>query len=138
MGSSNHSSRNNDEPISEINVVPLVDIILVVLIIFMISAPMIMKPALPIELPKGKSGEAVKDKSVSILIAQDGFVYIDGNLMNDEALSDFIKVKVAQNPEIMAMISADQSSMHGAVVRIMDMVKSLGVKKFGISIEKQN
>jgi len=137
LGSSNKSNQN-DEAISEINVVPLVDIILVVLIIFMISAPMIMKPALPIELPKGKSGEMLSDKSISILIAQDGATYIDGNLMTEEALSDFIKVKIAQNPEVMAMISADQNSMHGAVVRILDLIKSLGVKKFGISIEKQN
>ena len=137
MGSSNRSNQN-DEAISEINVVPLVDIILVVLIIFMISAPMIMKPALPIELPKGKSGETLNDKNISILISQDGATYIDGNLMTEEALTDFIKVKVAQNPEVMAMISADQNSMHGAVVRIMDLIKSLGIKKFGISIEKQN
>jgi biopolymer transport protein ExbD len=137
LGSSNRSNQN-DESISEINVVPLVDIILVVLIIFMISAPMIMKPALPIELPKGKSGETIQDKSISILISQEGSIYIDGNLMTEEALTDFIKVKVAQNPEIMAMISADQNSQHGAVVKTMDLIKSLGVKKFGISIEKQN
>jgi biopolymer transport protein ExbD len=137
LGSSNRSNQT-EEAISEINVVPLVDIILVVLIIFMISAPIIMKPALPIELPKGKSGESIKDKSVSILISQEGATYIDGNLMSEEALTDYIKVKVAQNPDIMAMISADQNSMHGAVVRVMDLIKSLGVKKFGISIEKQN
>jgi len=137
LGSSNRSNQSEDV-ISEINVVPLVDIILVVLIIFMISAPLIMKPALPIELPKGKSGETIKDKNISILISQDGSTYIDGNLMTEEALTDFVKVKVAQNPDVMAMISADQNSMHGAVVRIMDLIKSLGVKKFGISIEKQN
>ncbi|MCS6837658.1 MAG: biopolymer transporter ExbD, partial [Bdellovibrionaceae bacterium] len=57
---------DSDDVISEINVIPLVDIILVVLIIFMISAPLIMKPAIPIELPKGQSGETIKDKNLAI------------------------------------------------------------------------
>lgn len=128
---------DSDEAISEINVVPLVDIILVVLIIFMITAPMIMKPALPIELPKGASGENLGDKNLTILISQEGGLYLDGKLVNEESLKAGVAEKLLVNPEIMAMISADQNSTHGIVVRVMDMVKTLGVKKFGISIEKQ-
>jgi biopolymer transport protein ExbD len=135
LGSYRQSSQN-DEPIAEINVVPLVDIILVVLIIFMISAPMLMKPALPIELPKGESGEILKDETLAIIVTQEGSLYIDGHLMSQDAFTDFVKVKVSQNPDIMATISADQNSMHGAVVKVMDRIKSLGIKKFGITIDK--
>lgn len=124
------------ESIAEINVVPLVDIILVVLIIFMISAPMIMKPALPVELPKASSGDSIKDKNIIITIHQDGSTYLEDKKIDELQLKQVIQQKLVENPEIMVMISADQASQHGAVVKVMDTVKGLGVKKFGISIEK--
>ena len=137
MGSSRLSNNVEDDAISEINVVPLVDIILVVLIIFMISAPMIMKPALPVELPKANSGESIKDKSATITISQDGQLFLDETRLDLAQLEVRIKERLTGNPELMVMISADQKSQHGDVVRVMDRVKILGVKKFGISIEKQ-
>lgn len=124
------------ESIAEINVVPLVDIILVVLIIFMISAPMIMKPALPVELPKASSGDSIKDKNITITIQQDGSTYLEDKKVDELNLKQIIQQKLIENPELMVMISADQASQHGVVVKIMDTVKGLGVKKFGISIEK--
>lgn len=132
------SFKNHDdlESIAEINVVPLVDIILVVLIIFMISAPMIMKPALPVELPKASSGDSIKDKNIVITIQQDGSTYLEDKKLDESQLKLIIQQKLTINPELMVMISADQASQHGAVVRVMDAIKSLGVKKLGISIEK--
>ncbi|MFN7728275.1 MAG: biopolymer transporter ExbD, partial [Bdellovibrio sp.] len=65
-------SNDYDEAISEINVVPLVDIVLVVLIIFMVTAPMFMKPSINVTLPKAASGEASVPSQLSISITRDG------------------------------------------------------------------
>lgn len=136
MGKSKSLS-DSDEAISEINVVPLVDIVLVVLIIFMVTAPMIMKPALPIQLPEASSGESLTDKNLSITITTAGEVFLDGKKISDEELKSEAQKKLVSSPDVMAMISADLNATHGVVVRVMDLIKSSGINRIGISIDKK-
>jgi biopolymer transport protein ExbD len=126
-----------DELMAEINVVPLVDIILVVLIIFMVTAPMIMKPSINVNLPKSGSGDPTKPSKLNILIASDGRVLLDGKTATDEEISAVAKAEFEKNPEVQAVISADREVQHGKVVSIMDLIKASGVKKFAISIDKK-
>ena len=75
----NKSGTNYDEPISEMNVIPLVDVILVVLIIFMVTAPLVMKPTIDINLPKAASGEESTAPSlINIAINPDGEFLFNG------------------------------------------------------------
>jgi len=135
----NYGSENDfDEAISEINIVPLVDIILVVLIIFMVTAPMIVRNQFPVQLPKASSGEAQqKNQDLALAILKDGSFMIDGKTVTEEQASDLIRLAVAKNPEVSATIAADQNALHGSVIKVLDLVKTLGVKKFGISIDKK-
>ncbi len=71
-------SDNDDEPISAINVVPLVDVILVVLIIFMVTAPLVLKPSIDINLPKASSGDNSPSTPLNIAIAKDGTIAFNG------------------------------------------------------------
>jgi biopolymer transport protein ExbD len=133
------SKYNNDqEAISEINVVPLVDIILVVLIIFMVTAPMLMKSSISINLPKTANGEAAPPAApFNITLAGDGKIYLNNK---EASLPDILAEAQAQaikNPEAQVVISADKSVPHGTVVSVMDTVKQGGVKKFAISTEKK-
>ena len=125
-----------DEVLSEINVVPLVDIILVVLIIFMVTAPLIMKPSINVNLPKAASGDASQSTQLTITLAQDGKVYLNEKEVDLAGVLGGAQAEVIKNPEIQAIISADKDVPHGKVVSVMDMVKQAGVKKFAISIEK--
>ena len=127
---------DNDESISTINVVPLVDIVLVVLIIFMVTAPMIMKPSINVNLPKAASGDKSTPSTLSISIAASGQLNLNGSNSDEASISSKAAEEVAKNPEIQAIISADKDVPHGTVVRIIDLVKTVGVKKFAISIEK--
>jgi biopolymer transport protein ExbD len=129
---------DSQEPISDINVVPLVDIILVVLIIFMVTAPMIMKPSINVNLPKTASGENTTPTQLSITMASDGRVMLNGQAANDDAISAKAKEEFAKNPEIQAIISADKDVPHGRVMTIIDIVKLAGVKKFAFSIDKKS
>lgn len=127
----------NDEMMSEINVVPLVDVILVVLIIFMVTAPMIMKPSINVNLPKAASGDATKPSKLNITIGADGKINLDGKVVQDAEVQTAAVAEVQKNPDIQAIISADKEVPHGRVVSVLDIVKSAGVKKFAISIDKK-
>jgi len=127
----------HDDMMSEINVVPLVDVILVVLIIFMVTAPMIMKPSINVNLPKAASGDATKPSKLNITIGSDGKINLDGKIVEDAEIQAVALAEVQKNPETQAIISADKDVPHGRVVSILDIVKSSGVKKFAISIDKK-
>lgn len=126
-----------DDVIAEINVVPLVDVILVVLIIFMVTAPMIMKPSIGVNLPKAGSGDATKPSKLNISISPDGQIQLDGRTVSESDISNVAKEEFGKNPEIQAIISADKDVPHGKVVSILDIVKAAGVKRFAISIDKK-
>ena len=125
-----------DDSISEINVVPLVDIILVVLIIFMVTAPMFLKPTINVNLPKAASGEQTTPSQLNISITADGKVSLNGVAADDEKVKAKAMEEAQKNPEVQAIIAADKDVAHGKVVGIIDIVKSAGVKKFAISIDK--
>jgi biopolymer transport protein ExbD len=128
---------DHEEAIAEINVVPLVDIILVVLIIFMVTAPMIMKPSIPVNLPKGVSGEQTIPTQLTITLTVDGQQQLNGQAADDAAISAKAAELIVKNPDTQAIISADKDVPHGRVVGIIDLVKAAGVKKFAISIDKK-
>ncbi len=128
---------HGDDLQSEINVVPLVDIILVVLIIFMVTAPMIMKPSINVNLPKAASGEATVPSKLNITIGTDGKLSLDGKIVDDSEVQAVATAEFQKNPEVQAIISADKDVPHGRVVSVLDIVKGAGVKKFAISIDKK-
>lgn len=128
---------NNDEVISEINVVPLVDIILVVLIIFMVTAPLLMKPSISVNLPKTSSGDPSQPTQFTITLSKDGSMYLNSKKAEMPEILEAAQSEFKKNPEIQAIISADKEVPHGIVVSVMDTIKQGGVKKFAISIEKK-
>lgn len=130
-------SSMDDEPLSEINVVPLVDIILVVLIIFMVTAPMFIKPTINVNLPKAASGDQTAPSQLNIALTADGRINLNGTFVDEAQVSQKAASEVSKNPEVQAIISADQAVAHGRVVTVLDLVKTVGVKKFAISIEKK-
>lgn len=128
---------DQQDEISDINVVPLVDIILVVLIIFMVTAPMFMKPSINVNLPKAVSGDKTAPSKLSISMAADGTIFLNGSKATEDQVKLKAEEELQKNPEVQAIISADKEVPHGKVVGMMDIIKSVGVKKFAISIEKK-
>jgi biopolymer transport protein ExbD len=127
----------DDEPISAINIVPFVDIVLVVLIIFMVTTPLIMKPSINVNLPKAGAGDETTPSELSISIAKDGSLALNGKPSDETSVNAYAKELAAKRPDVQAIISADKDVPHGRVVGIIDAVKSGGVKKFAITIDKK-
>jgi biopolymer transport protein ExbD len=123
--------------ISEINVTPFVDVVLVLLVIFMVTAPMLVREQMNVNLPKASSGEKTAAKSVSIVIDKAGTVLLMEKPVAMESLGEEIKKLLAESPEAQAVISADEESRHGDVVKVMDILKGAGLSRFAIQIDRK-
>jgi biopolymer transport protein TolR len=123
--------------IAEINVTPLVDIMLVLLIIFMLTAQLIMRQAIEIDLPKAAQATTVKPTTLSITLAADGSLSLDNTRVGAGELRAGIAKAVAADPAHppQALIAADKRVAHGRVVWVLDLVKSLGITSFAIEID---
>jgi biopolymer transport protein ExbD len=124
-----------DESITGINVTPLVDIVLVLLIIFMVTAKLIVSKSVPLDLPKAASGSDIQTV-FSITLAADGSTLVDQKgVPNDEAILGMARTAREKNPELRAIIKADSSVPHGRVIRVLDYLKQAQVAKiaFGVS-----
>ncbi len=130
-------SGGDDDAIAEINIVPFVDIILVVLIIFMVTTPLIMKPSINVNLPKAASGEESAPSKLNIAITESGKVLLNGSVSSIKAIHEYSKNLAKKSTDAQAIISADKVVSHGMVVSIIDAVKSAGIKKFAITIDKK-
>ena len=122
--------------IVDINVTPLVDITLVLLIIFMVTASLIVNPAIKVDLPKAASGTEQVKTTLALTLTKDGALYLNGERSSDEAVVKYIGGELPKNPELQAIIAADRSVSHGDVVHIIDLVKRTGVHRFAINIDR--
>jgi biopolymer transport protein ExbD len=130
-------TEGDDEMISGINVTPLVDITLVLLIIFMVTATYIVREAIEVDLPRAaNAGEAV-GTTLAIVVSRDGVVYVDGVQRDERDLERRTRDAVSRDRDTRAIISADRAALHGAVVRVIDLLKGAGVSRFAINIEKE-
>lgn len=128
---------SDDDAISDINVTPLVDVVLVLLIVFMVTTPMIMKPSINVNLPKAGSSDQSAPGELNITISKDGQIFANGKQVNEDALKAEATTLLASKPDLQAMISADKDTSHGTVITVIDLIKTVGVKKFAINIEKK-
>jgi biopolymer transport protein ExbD len=121
--------------ITEINVTPLVDIMLVLLIIFMLTAHLIAKQAIELELPHAANSTAPPPTTLAITLARDGALYLNEAAVTPEALRDAVRAAVQKDPKTQALIAGDKAVSHGRVVWIMDLVKTLGITSIAIQID---
>lgn len=128
-------SNNSDDMITGINVTPLVDVVLVLLVIFMITAPAIYQSALKVELPKAVSGEKTEHVTLRFSVSKDGRISLDNEIITAEQITDIVKKAIEKDPSANAIVSADSSVQHGAVVGVIDLVKVGGINKISIGVD---
>lgn len=126
---------DDEDGITGINITPLVDIILVLLIIFMMTASYIVAPAIQIELPKAASAQDTPVSTLAVVLTKEGDLYVNNKRATDDELRAFIRAERAQNKEPEAVIGADASLSHGRFVAIVDLIKSEGVTKLAINTQ---
>lgn len=128
------SSSGDDDAITGINVTPLVDIVLVLLIIFMVTASFIVKQSIEVDLPRAAAGGETVGPTLSFAIDSAGVVYLDGQRVDREGARRAVRAALAKSPDARALIGADRAVAHGDVVSLIDLVKQEGLVKFAIQI----
>ncbi len=126
----------DDDEISGINVTPLVDIVLVLLIIFMVTANFIVRETVEVDLPRAAHGGETVQGLINVVIDKEGKTFFDGAEVTEPELMDRIAGAVAKDKETRAVISADQALNYGRVMHLIDVVKGQGISKFALNIQK--
>ena len=118
----NNSSGDDDEPIAAINFVPMIDISLVLLIIFMVATTFVNVTGIDLKLPKASTSKDAASKSVSLELNQQKDLYLNGEKTNWDALKSMIEAKLAGEKERAVVINIDENVDYGSAVKLMDIV----------------
>jgi biopolymer transport protein ExbD len=134
MAGSSSSGGDDDGMVSGINVTPLVDITLVLLIIFMVTAKLIVSQSLPLDLPKAAKGEDVQ-MIFGLELHSNGDTMVDGKkLTNEDQMFPLAKEALAKTPDLRAVIRADTAVQHGRVIHALDLLKQAGIAKIAFGV----
>lgn len=132
-------SDNDDEGISGINVTPLVDIMLVLLIIFMVTATFIANKALDLKLPEAESSQPVNpnDKPLNFALDKEGKLYLDGTVITLDQIAGKIAEEKAKKPGVAlaATISADATTPYALVIKVIDVIRKNEIQDFALTTD---
>lgn len=125
------------EGMNDINITPFVDVVLVLLVIFMVTAPVMIKESLKVNLPKTLTSDLTsKATSIGVAITKEGQVLFNGKLMSPDSLNQELANIASSAPDTNFLISADTDSRHGDVVRMIDLLKRNNLNRFALQVEK--
>ena len=131
------ASSLDDAPITDINITPLVDVCLVLVIIFMVTAPMMSDPAIKVDLPKAHTREGEEKDKILLTLSKDGEYALD-----DEKFSDVVKLgaalkdKLAQSDSKLVILRSDKDALHGKLTDLMARAKDAGALSMTIATEQ--
>jgi biopolymer transport protein TolR len=129
------AASDTDDEITSINVTPLVDIVLVLLIIFMVTVKPVSQ-TVEVDLPRAANGGETVQGLVNVVIDKDAKIFFDGAEVTEDELVTRVSEAKTQDPETRAVISADQTLNYGKVMHLIDVVKGQGIAKFALNIQR--
>ncbi|UPT74213.1 MAG: biopolymer transporter ExbD [Elusimicrobiota bacterium] len=132
-----HASDADDGPITGINVTPLVDVVLVVLIIFMATAPMIARRAIKVEVPRVAKQDKAATDAIAVALTANRELTLGGKPVTPEELKKTLAQVLAAKPEQAVTISADKTLPYGDVAELLDTVRGAGVRKVGLEVRRK-
>jgi biopolymer transport protein TolR len=122
--------------VAEINVTPLVDIMLVLLITFMVTAHVVQQQkAIQVDLPRASQSSTAQPTTLALTLTRDGALFLNGASITPAELKSAVAAALAKDPKTQAMISGDKAVSHGRVVWLLDSIKALGISSFAIQID---
>lgn len=128
---------DDDDLKVDINITPFVDVILVVLIIFMVTATQIAKSSIKVTLPDAATGDPSEPTSLGLTLTKAGELLLDGRPVTADELRAAIRAaKQADGDEVVCLIAADREVAYGRMVWLLDLVKSEGIARYAFNIDK--
>ena len=131
------ASQSDDDDIVGINVTPFVDIALVLLIIFLITAKYLVAQSIPVDLPQAATGADTEVSAMlNVSIDRAGQVFVDARPVDDQGLVAAARQRASQSAEARAVINADGDNSHRRVTQVIDLVRQGGITRFAIQTEQ--
>jgi biopolymer transport protein ExbD len=127
---------NEEGEISNINITPMVDIMLVLLVIFMVTANFLKKESVNINLPKVAASDPNVAQSVQVALTKDGKMLLEGEESDDERLVSVLSRDVKFRPNMRVTLSADEHLPYGSIARIMGLIRKSGVSRIALSVKR--
>jgi biopolymer transport protein ExbD len=127
--------KRRNSVISEINITPFTDVVLVLLIIFMITTPMLMQPQLKVNLPKAQNVDSSDVSNIEILISEKGYVYIDGKQVHASNIEDALQNIIKEYPDKAVIIKGDKDVKYNYIIRTMEQAKKAGAVKLALAVD---
>lgn len=125
-------------PIVGINVTPMVDVVLVLLVIMMVSAIYIVSQALKVELPKTATSDGAANTPLVVTVQRDGNYLFNQKPTTEESLRLEFRKAREKSKDSSLILTADREAMHGDVVHVIDLAKVEGITKFAITVDRSN
>jgi biopolymer transport protein ExbD len=122
--------------IEGINVVPLVDIMLVLLVIFMVTATYIVRGSIGMKLPKASTAEEMSKSPLVVGVDEEGSFTVEGKKASEAEVVEYIESFVQADPEVEAVVSGDKRVPYGRVMELINLARKHGVQNFAAAVEK--
>lgn len=130
------SSKDEDGVISDINITPMVDVILVLLVIFMVTANFLKKESININLPKVAAADANVKESKQVAVTREGKFFLEGRAITESGLMDEITREAKYRPNMRVTLSADENLSYGTVSKAMGILRKCGVTRMALSVKR--
>jgi len=125
---------NEEDIISSINITPLVDIFLVLLIIFMITSSVIDQREIALQVPKAANAGSQAPKASGLMVDKNGETYLDGQKLDTASITAVLRGAVARDPDHQVLIEADRDLRYQSVVDVIDLVRGAGITKYALQV----
>ena len=125
--------------ITKINVTPIIDVALVLVIILLVTAPMMSVADLPVDLPQARTREAEDERNVSITLSSTGRLAVDDKMVSDENLGGYLRAKLTerQNQNVLVVVRADSGAPYEAVRHLLNQAKAAGATRIAIATRQR-
>lgn len=134
-----HRASEEDEILAQINVIPLVDVSLVLLIIFIVTASHILTPSIRINLPQSTRASGISGmETIDIVISNEGIIYLEDEIVTMKELEERVAALHQENPEETVVISVDKATYFQRVIDALDLLNGLGIARLDIRTVKGN
>ncbi|MBM3266838.1 MAG: biopolymer transporter ExbD [Candidatus Sericytochromatia bacterium] len=128
---------SGDDAIVDINVTPLVDVALVLLIIFLATSYLIAQQSLKVELPKASRTVATEARTIAVVVKASGEIILDGRQIDPQTLQADLAALRAERPTLQVVVGADRAVPHGRVVDVVDAARLAGIERVAFAVDRR-
>ena len=130
---------SHPEAITKINVTPIIDVALVLVIILLVTAPMMSVADLPVDLPSARTREAEDERNLSITVASDGSMAVDNDMVTMDALGPTLARRLGEpgNHDVLVIVRADTNTPYSSVKQVLDRARVAGATRLAIATRQR-